>query len=798
MNDWANIRILQIAALVVSLVASADARSIHGGGGGFNGGRSQVNLNFVQTGGDFVFANGLLTAQGWSLGDNSGSPAANELDSNGYPLPGAGLFSHGGVSTVFFEPAIVNGGSQYVIPVTGKCTFSSEGTVVTKTISTATGGATTAVIDFGSAHNFTSGMEAPISGVSGTIAGSLNGNKFVVASTTTNTITITVGSSTTGLSGTGGTAAYGSKTVGVATGGRVIVDITAAAIPHNAGYLQVGFGISATDATTPCTKMAFVALRDEARYNADSNARGSDFLAKMREGNQGVFRDLNIANTNISTETTWATRKPQTYCSFQSGHYYAPIYAGTATGSGNDYSVTLGSGPPVDKTQVNMAMPAHALACSTGAASQLTFTGNHGMSAGDPFNIFASATGSLPVDSGTGSAINLWTGTSGTIIYYVKTVISPTVVTFALTQGGIALNLSSCGTATLFAQPTVVDQAVTFTNGSSTVLWTGHPSLHVNDPISCTGTSLPSNISDYASSYYVKSVIDANNITISATPGGTAITSSGSGSATNCIRQPTLALNGGTAYPIKTPGAKGLSVAGNRIPHARCFGINVCHGTATFDATLSVWLFDGAQDAAEDRVILAGWPPEVVLATAKELGMHVYYTLPPYTLDSVTDYLPSLVAYTKSYIATNAAWMIPRFEGSPNECWNGNFYGTAIGLAKSFVLWGAADYDQWCGKVASTSGQVVKAVYGGTPGVSYQTLQGVQTGPFSSPTNNPATRLSAAAYVSAAAVQSPLSGSWGTITFTATEAYKWVTTVVAAQYYSTAAENTSIPPSRAG
>src|SRR6266436_7194576 len=51
----------------------------------FNGGRSQVNLNFLQTGGDFPFLNCLKTAQAWGLIDNSGPPEPNTLDPNGYP-----------------------------------------------------------------------------------------------------------------------------------------------------------------------------------------------------------------------------------------------------------------------------------------------------------------------------------------------------------------------------------------------------------------------------------------------------------------------------------------------------------------------------------------------------------------------------------------------------------------------------------------------------------------------------------------------------------------------------------------
>jgi len=52
----------------------------------FNGGRSQVNLNFLQIGGDYPFLNCMKTAQSWSFIDNSGPADPSTLDSNGYPI----------------------------------------------------------------------------------------------------------------------------------------------------------------------------------------------------------------------------------------------------------------------------------------------------------------------------------------------------------------------------------------------------------------------------------------------------------------------------------------------------------------------------------------------------------------------------------------------------------------------------------------------------------------------------------------------------------------------------------------
>jgi hypothetical protein len=85
----------------------------------FNGGRSQVNLNFLQGGGDYPFLNCLKTAQNWGLMDNSGWPDPDTLDSDGYPIS----ISHGGVYTVFFVPSQASRPGNYVI------TWNGNGTV---------------------------------------------------------------------------------------------------------------------------------------------------------------------------------------------------------------------------------------------------------------------------------------------------------------------------------------------------------------------------------------------------------------------------------------------------------------------------------------------------------------------------------------------------------------------------------------------------------------------------------------------------------------------------------------------
>jgi hypothetical protein len=101
------------------LAASKAAKTASSAAATFNGGRSQVNLNFLQFGGDYPFLNCLKAAQSWSHLDNSGPPEPNTLDSDGYPIS----ISHGGVYTVFFVPSQAARPGNYVI------TWSGNGTI---------------------------------------------------------------------------------------------------------------------------------------------------------------------------------------------------------------------------------------------------------------------------------------------------------------------------------------------------------------------------------------------------------------------------------------------------------------------------------------------------------------------------------------------------------------------------------------------------------------------------------------------------------------------------------------------
>lgn len=667
-----------------------------------NGGRSQIQSNFPQVGGDYPFVNLLQVAQDWSLADNSGWPSPNSLNSDGYPI----TISNGGVATVFRIPTQSQRSGNYVLITTGIGTVNCTGL----------------------------GSSAPVSG--------------------TNTQTVILGTS------------LGSN-------------------------IQVNLTISATDATTPITKMAFVHNQDVAAYLADNLAFGTKFISIMQQANAGVIRFLNWQNGNVTNETNWFSRKPQTHWSFQAMQYPKQRtdtslgrqvgYLGQTTSTLNDYSISdsVGTAAPVQGQTILLNFDAVSVTVSSGANAQISWTG-HGLVTGSPFNMFTTVAGSAP------GGVNLdpiLSGTGGPPIFYAIFVDANTIKfasSYANAIASTAITTSSTGSGIL-AHSTSVQSPVTLTAGGTNVAWSHHL-LTTGDPVMLMGASPASNTS--AGINYYAIVVDANNIKLATSRANalsnTAITFTGSGGTSNACRQPTLNLNGTGAVPIRDRNSS--AACDNFAPYARAYQNHIVYGALTYDAGLNVWIKRGADQADTNVGIGSYVPPEVCLKLCIQLAAHPYFVSPYLVLEPVTDYMPSLMQFCRD---NGPAWMIPRFEVY-NENWN-TTPGTTYAQYKAWVNWGVQELPahNWVGKTASTLGQAAAVVWPGGKGVNYQILVGVQTTNFTNSTSASANnnRIAAAQYVGqAAAVQSPLVGSWGTITFTKTPAYQWCTHICCVQY----------------
>jgi hypothetical protein len=662
---------------------------------GFNGGKLQVQSDFLQNGGDFPFVNLLLGAQSWSFADNSGWPSPNVLDpTTGLPTS----ISNGGVSTVFQIPAQSDRSGNYYVITTGKGTISSTGLTST----------------------------------------AVNG---------TNVQTLISG------------AALGSNT-------------------------QITFNITATDATTPITKVAFVHNQDVSAYLADNLAFGGKFIPILQQLKPGVIRFLNWQNGNLTNETTWSSRKPQTHWSFASQYFPTQKtdsvlgcqvgYLGSTTSTLNDYVVSDsgGTAAPVDKQTVMVNFDAAAVTVTSGANAQISWTG-HGLSTGSPFMLFTTVAGSVP------GGLTLYpSGAGGAVIFYAIFVDANTVqfaTTYANAIANTAITTSSTGSGVL-AHATVVNSAVTITVSTSNVAWANH-GLSTGDPIGFGGNNPCGNVSLGINYYAI--VIDANNINIATSRANalssTKVTFTGSaGGGVIACRLPTLSLNGTGAVPIRASGGQIMTINGNSMPLARAFQNHIVQGALTYDAALNSWIKAGG-DAADGNIGIRGnVPPEICLKLCTLIGAHPYFVSGYLMLDPMTDYMPSLMTYCQN----NApSWMIPRFEAY-NENWNNVTPGSNYAQFKAFANWGVQEFPahNWVGKTCSTLGQAAANVWSGGKGTKYHVLVGVQTpgivdASSASQSNN---RLVAAQYTAqAAAAQSP---------YTKTAAYQWCTHVCCAQY----------------
>lgn len=754
----------------------------------FNGFLAQVNPNFPAIGGDFPFINMFKNGAGWNNLNNSGSPSPASFDSNGYPL-GIGTLANSGVFQVIRIPTATNGGTNYVVRTIGKGTVSVAGTVLTSTISTisspdsshTTFNLTTGGTDGGS-FDFRIGMEAPLSGISGTMGTALNNTNPVITSLTASSITCATANTTT-LSGSGGTAKYGRVVVGVATGGRVVVSIAGSPVSLNVG-------ITSSDTVSPITDLAFIAQgSEEVRYEA-GEVFGAKFLARLAEGKFGVIRGLNVLQTNISTEITWSQRKPQGYYTYGFDIMQSSIFAGTtaSTNAGNDYTISPGFGALVDKKQVTLAFDAATVTVSSASPAVINFPLGHGFVVGNPFNFFTSFGGTMPIELG----LSALAATSTT--YFVESIVDSNNVTFAKTSGGAAVNTSSSGTGTIKAHATVVTKTITFASSSTNVGWAGHL-LNVGDPVGVGNNTgnLPAGYQNQ-STYYVKTVVDANNVTLAATPGGTAISAGTVSGTFSGIRLPTLNMDGAGAIPIRDRRCNPLQTASSptTTPKAFSFTSATVYATLTYDKLLNCWSMFGANDNdAGSHFICNAWPPEIFLQLCIKARAHPWFPSPVWVLDGytdpstnvggITDYMPSLMAYVRD---NKPSWMIPRFEPH-NENWNNLFSATAIGKGHSYVLWGTESIDQYVGKISSVLGQAAANVFGSV-GNGYQLVVGVQTAVANSTaaTNSHDPRLTASAYVAqAAAAQTG---------YSIAAAYPYATHVCCSQYVSPGAYGTSL------
>lgn len=394
--------LLAVALSSLLAVAGVDARPrAVTSSNGFNGGKSQIGVNFLQIADDYAFMNGMKGAQQWSYGDGSGIPDPTELDTNGYPIPGANAFSHSGVRTVFFMPLQSERPGNYAITWDGISNLSLPMVNTVLPTATFTGSVTGGVLTAGAPSGGTiqKGMKLSTGGIIGDqITGSAG-----QAGTYNGISLTTAGSQSMSVSG-------GSTTGASATGNRYVFSTTDFAF--NVGFASV--------TQTPSNLKVFH-VDDEVELNA-GEILGKKYRQNWAYMKAGVIRFGDWMPMNTTNVTTWATRKPVNYVFYAGQEYRASLWAGNASngGSGNAYTTSLtpsGWTGLVDKAtvQVNFVQSA------TSDTATLNVAGTGAIIIrdwyGDPTSVggntrpFAGRMGTLVYDA----ALNAWLKSGGDV-----------------------------------------------------------------------------------------------------------------------------------------------------------------------------------------------------------------------------------------------------------------------------------------------------------------------------------------------------------------------------------------------
>lgn len=460
-------------------------------------------------------------------------------------------------------------------------------------------------------------------------------------------------------------------------------------------------------------KITVAGPRNLRLYNAndndpDVNQFTQKLLSRLQQAAFSSIRFLNWQNGNTCNVATWDTgNRPVTYWTYTAGQKRADLLCNLA-GSG----ITSNSGGDYTVT------------------APTTWTGTPGQDPPDKCTVHVVWNASSPTRTtvtftGSGSATINWTGNALTV--------------------GNQVYFSNSGGATpteIFAQ--TVANVPYF-------------------PITDTGGT-------HSALYYVV-VANTNDIQISATKGGSAITFATAGTGTTTGRSlPSLAVGGTNPKPL-------LSVEGHP-PSPGDFGYpvggagNSSLNTLVYDATIGGWLGTNSGGSTLNNAV----PIAVMVQLCQAVGSNPWFISPCMACTPMTDWHTQLATYLKN---NSPNWMVPIIEG-PNETWNsaGGFQQTIYVWAITFAYgWslasaGFGDTNNWYGRAMSTIGQAFNAVYGGSvDGTKYQVVCATQEASNVVPTDNN-TRLTSTKYL----LQTPQVG------YTATPAHNWVTTVAHAAY----------------
>lgn len=376
----------RIAVIIIALALLLSWSCVNAGlihrAGVQNLANSQFNPSDVG-GIESALINRLKSSSDWVCNASGAHALPSDLDTNGYPLSTAPCVGTGGfkipdvgVSSQFERPG------NWVIVAAGRgATFAFDNNSATSASPGASGctGARSGGGNITCTNSSCTGFTGQISGqtLTITVASSCtmvlfqpisNGSTVVnISGVPTMIIGMSGSANCPSCTGAGGTGTYfvnWSQNIALSSFiAGMYNEITQTAGTEKTTSIAIWtVAISATDATNPIGYMGFLHKNDLLAY-AQGQLTGPLFKQRVKQANWAINRNLGWQLTNVSNETTWATRKPTTYFSYGASEKRQSIYAcsygfynGTTpcttnyalNGSSNDYAVNIG-GSPVDK-----------------------------------------------------------------------------------------------------------------------------------------------------------------------------------------------------------------------------------------------------------------------------------------------------------------------------------------------------------------------------------------------------------------------------------------------------------------
>jgi len=341
--------------------------------------KSQLNPNFLVSG-EYAPTNLMKIGDYWTYVTGGTFALPTDLDVNGYPVPGAAIFTsgNGAITRIQTVPSQAVRPGNYLVSWAGRgqtLAFdqSSGASFGAGCVGTASGGnnlacsnaactdavgsiaGTTLTITSASSCNLVVGQ--PITNLSTTVDDFGVPTAVIGKSGSANCPTCT---------GTGGTGTYlvnFSQVVGsgaLIPGGRAEITVTARS-EATTSFSGWQVRINSSDTTNPVMYMGFYHTGDELTYFSGQLV-SPKFKERAVQAGFEVLRDLNWADSNAANISTWSTRKPSKYWSYVTSELRSSIFYPKAqvtyalNGSSNDYSINTGA-PPVDKQTVCVQSP---------------------------------------------------------------------------------------------------------------------------------------------------------------------------------------------------------------------------------------------------------------------------------------------------------------------------------------------------------------------------------------------------------------------------------------------------------